>query len=100
MKGPKVILFRLLFLTAVIFCLVLEEDIHYSFPTGNTEFSYEQNDDDDFLLYHFDLFEDDHVRGDCEFFSLVERLVVIPFSNESFLLEKFSFSGWQPPKYS
>ncbi len=100
MKVSKHILFRLLFLTAVLFCLGLEVYTYYNTPICNTELFSEQNCEDNNVLSEVDSFEDDHINQVHEPIYFVEQLIVIPISNDSFLLKEFSFSSWQPPKSS
>lgn len=100
MKVSKHILFRLLFLTAVLICLGLEVYTYYNTPVCNTELSSEQNCEDNNVLSEVDSFGDDHINQVHEPFYFVEQLIVIPISNDSFLLKEFFFSSWQPPKSS
>jgi len=100
MKVSKHILFRLLFLTAVLFCLGLEVYTNYNTPVCNIELSSEQNREDNNVLSEVDSFEDDHINQVHEPFIFVEQRVLIPNSNAPFLLIDFSFSSWQPPKSS
>ena len=100
MKVSKHILFRLLFLTAVLFCLGLEVCTYYNSPVCNTELSSEQNCVASNVFSGVDSFEDDHINQVYEPFYLDEHKVLIPISNDEFLLNDFSFSSWQPPKYS
>lgn len=100
MKVSKHILFRLLFLTAVLFCLGLEGYTYYSTPVCKTELSSELNCEDNNVLSEVDSFDDDHINQVDGSFYWVEQKVLIPFSNNSYLLNEFSISSWQPPKYS
>ncbi len=100
MKVSKNILFRLLFLTAVLFCLGLEVYTYYKTPICNTELTSEQNCVDNNVLSEVDSFEDDHINQVNESSFFVLQLQIIPISNDSFLLNEFFFSSWQPPKYS
>lgn len=100
MKVSKHILFRLLFLTAVLFCLGLEVYTDYSTPVCNTELSSELNCEENNVFSNVDTFEDDHINQVHEPSYFVEQLIVIPVSNDSFLLKEFFFLSWQPPKSS
>lgn len=98
MKVSKHILFRLLFLTAILFCLGLEVYTYYNTPVCNTELSSELNCEANNVLSSVDSFDDDHINQVDEPFYSVEQKVHLSFSNDSFLLNKFSISNWQPPK--
>jgi len=100
MKVSKHIIFRLLFLTAVLFCLGLEVHTYYNTPICNTELSSELNCEDNNVFSSADLLDDEHINKVYEPFHLVEQKVFIPISNDLFLLNDFSFPSWQPPKYS
>ncbi len=100
MKISKHILFRLLFLAAVLFCLGLEVYTYYNTPVCNTELASELNCEENNVFSGVDSFDDDHINQVDEPFYFAEQLVLIPISNVSFLLKDFSFSSWQPPKYS
>lgn len=100
MKASKHILFRLLFLTAVLFCLGLEVYSYYSSPICNKELSSELNCQDKNVSYCVDSFEDDHINQVYEPTCFVAQQVPITSINDSFLLFEFSFSNWQPPKFS
>jgi hypothetical protein len=100
MKESKHILFRLLFLIAILFCLGLEVYTYYNTPVCNMEVSSKQNCEDNNVLSEVDSFEDDHINQVYEPLYLDEQKIFIPFSNNDFLLNDFSFSSWQPPKYS
>ena len=98
MKASKNILFRLLFLSAILFCLGLEVYTYYNTPVCNTELSSELNCEENNVLSSVDSFEDDHINQVDEPFYSVEQKLLIPFSNDLFLLNEFSVSSWQPPK--
>ena len=98
MKVSKHILFRLLFLTAVIFCLGLEVYTNYNTQICNTELSSGQECGENDVFSGIDSFNDDHINQINEPLCSVEQKVLIPFSNDSFLIKKFPISTWQPPK--
>ena len=100
MKVPKHILLRLLFLSAVLFCLGLEVCTYYNTPICNTELSCVQDYKDNIVLSEVDSFEDDHINQVHDPYFFIERLIVVPILNDSFLLKEFFFSSWQPPKTS
>ena len=100
MKVSKHILFQLLFLTTVILCLAHGVYTQSSTSTCQTELYAEQNCVNNNIFHGADSFEDDHIIQIHEPFYFVEQLILIPISNHSFLLKEFSFSSWQPPKYS
>jgi hypothetical protein len=100
MKESKHILFRLLFLTAILFCLGLEVCTYYKTPACNTELSSELNCGENNVLSNVDSFDDDHINQVDGSFYWVEQKVFIPFSNDPFLLDEFSVQNWQPPKFS
>jgi len=84
----------------VLFCLGLEVYTNYNTLVCNTELSSEQNREDNHVLSGADSFEDDHINQVHEPFFFVEQRVLIPNSNAPFLFIDFSFSSWQPPKFS
>ena len=99
MKLSRHILFRLLFFAAVLFCLGLEVYTYYNTSICNTELSSELNCEENNVPSDVDSFEDDHINQVYKPFYLVEPKVLIPNSNDMFLLKDFSFSSWQPPKF-
>lgn len=72
MKVSKHILFRFLFLIAVLFCLGLEVYSNYSSPFYNTELSAELNCEENNGLSSVDSFEDEHINQVFESFYLVD----------------------------
>ena len=100
MKVTKHILFRLLFLFAVLFCLGLEAYSYYNSPICNIELSSERNCEENNVFSSTDTLEDDHINQAYKPFYLDDQNVLIPILNDEFLLQYFSFSSWQPPKYS
>jgi hypothetical protein len=98
MKSSKHILFRLLFLTAVLFCLGLEVYNDYYAPICKTELSSELNCEENNVFPSVDAFDDDHINQVHEPFYFVEQRALILNSCNSFLLIDFSLSSWQPPK--
>ena len=87
-------------MTAVLFCLGLEVYNIYGTPVCNTELSSKLNCEDNNVLSEVDPFDDDHINQVHEPYYFVEQLIVIPISNDSFLLKEVFFSSWQPPKFS
>jgi len=100
MKSPKLIVFRLLFLLTVLFCLVLEVYTNNNIPTCNTELSSDQNYKDTNVIYNVDSFEDDHINQTHVLSDFVNQLITISISKDTFLLKEFTISNWKPPKYS
>ena len=98
MKVSKHILFRLLFLTAVLFCLGLEVYTYYNASFCNTELASKLNCKENSVFSSVDSFDDDHINQVYEPFYLDEKKLLIPFSNDYFLSYVFPFSSWQPPK--
>ena len=100
MRVSKRILLQLLFLITVNLCLGHGVYTHYSTSTCQIEHSSEGNCEDNTTSSGVESFEDDHIIQIHEPSYFVEQLILIPISNDSFLLKEFSFSSWQPPKYS
>lgn len=98
MKVTKHILFRLLFLTTVLFCLGLEVYSEYNSPSYCIENSENGNCTDNILNLDIDAFDDDHINQTYETFWIAERLTCLPISNNPILGHIFSFSNWQPPQ--
>lgn len=100
MKTAKHILFRVLFIIAVLFCLGLEVYSEYDSPAYSVEFSEKVNCTDNILSLDFDAFDDDHMNQTFETFGIAERLTCLPNPNNPFLGHLFSLSNWQPPQKS
>jgi len=100
MKSPKLIVFRLLFLLTVLFCLVLEVYTNNNIPICNTELSSDQNYKDTNVISNVDSFEDDHINQTHVLSDFVNQLITISISKDTFLLKEFTISNWKPPKYS
>jgi hypothetical protein len=100
MKMQKNILFRLLFIAAVLFCLGLEVHSDYNTLVCNVELSSGMNCEDNNLSSDVDAFDDDHINQVHELNLVAEPVFWIPTPKYIFLLPEFSYSGWQPPKYS
>jgi hypothetical protein len=84
----------------ILFCLGLEVYSYYNVPASNIEVSAEMDCIDNITFPGVDSFEDDHVIQVYEPFFLDEQKVLIPNSNDEFILKEFSFTNWQPPKSS
>lgn len=98
MKIAKHILFRVLFIIAVLFCLGLEVYSEYESPAYSVELSEKMNCTDNITSLDSDAFDDDHLYQTYETFWIAERLSCLPASNNLFPGHKFSFSNWQPPQ--
>jgi hypothetical protein len=95
MKSPKHIVFRLMFLTIVLFCLGLEVYAYNRTSICNTELSSELNYVDNGVSSNADLFEDDHINQAHVPSSFVKQPITIPLSKDSLLLIEFTFSSWK-----
>jgi len=100
MKVTKHIVFRFLFLIAVLFSLGVEVYSNYTFPTYNMELSEELNVEDNNLNSDIDSFDDDHINQTQEKLLIGEKLTCLTISNNLFIIPEFSFSNWQPPQKS
>jgi hypothetical protein len=100
MKRPKNIVFRLLFLFAVLFCLSVEVYTGNNVLTCNTELSSDQNFKENTAFSHVDSFEDDHINQTYVFSDFVNQVGTIPISKDAFLSKEVPFPNWKPPKYS
>lgn len=100
MKIPKMIVFRVTFLLAVLFCLGLEVYSDYSTTICTVEISAEANTVDIGLNLDVDAFDDNLMNEVQEFSSIIEPTFRLPLSKDLFPLQKYTFSNWQPPKDS
>lgn len=100
MKGLKHIVFRLLFLITLFFCLGLEVYTNNSTPGYKIELSSELNYKDNNIISGVDSSEDDHINQTHAFPDFVKQLTVISISNDSHSSREFIVSSWKPPKYS
>lgn len=100
MKSSSHIVFRLLFLLTVFFCLVLEAYAFDNIPICNTELSSDQKCKDNSVFSYADSFEDDHINQVHAPFYFVKQLLFLSISNYSYLAKEFTLSNWKPPKYS
>lgn len=95
----KHILFRLLFLVAILFCLGLEVYTHYGTPVCNTELTSQQDGEENIVLPNGDSIEDENFNQEHDANPFVEPLILMPISNKLPLLKEYSISNWQPPKF-
>lgn len=100
MKETKHILFRLLFLITVLFCLGLEVYSESDSPVNSVELSEKMNCADNIVSLDIDAFDDDHMSKPYETFWIAERHTCLPIPNNPFLGHLFSLSNWQPPQKS
>jgi len=98
MKIAKHILFRILFIIAVLFCLGLEVYSEYHSPAHNVELSEKMNCTDNIASLDSDAFDDDHMNQTYEIFWMAERISYLPITNNPFRGHEFSFANWQPPQ--
>ncbi len=100
MKVTKHILFRLLFLTAILFCLGLEVYSELASPIHNVELSENMNLTDNKLNSDIDAFDDDHIFHTPEKFCMLEKQTCLTNSNNLHIITDFIFKNWQPPQKS
>jgi hypothetical protein len=100
MKVTKHILFRLLFLTAILFCLGLEVYSEFASPAYNVELSVILNSTDNNLNSDIDAFDDDHIIQAPEIFWMVEKLTCLSISANPLIIADFTFKNGQPPQQS
>jgi predicted transglutaminase-like cysteine proteinase len=100
MKATTHKLFRLLFLTAVLFCLGLEVYSEFASPTYNVELSENLNSVDNNFNSDIDAFDDDHIIQAQEKFWMVEKLTCLTISSNPLIIADFTFKNWQPPQKS
>jgi hypothetical protein len=100
MKVTKHILFRLLFLTAILFCLGLEVYSEFASPTYNVELSENLNSLDNNFNSDIDAFDDDHIIQTPEKFWMVEKQIFLTISANPFIIADFTFKNGQPPQKS
>ncbi len=100
MKSPKHIVFKLLFLVTVLFCLVLNDYTYNTTPVNNTELSSDLNYKDNNIFSFSDSSEDDYINQTHAHSNFVNQLIIIPISKDSHLFKEFTFPSWKPPKYS
>lgn len=100
MKFEKNILFRLLFVAMIMFCLGLEVMNHTSYATPATEHSANQSNADFQSEYDQDLFEDDHLTANNEQIYFSDHPVILIMTPATERFHEFVDSGWQPPQHS
>jgi hypothetical protein len=100
MKGLKHIVFRLVFLTTLFFCLGLEASAHGNAPHCNVEFPATQNSEDTNVFAQDDSFEDDHLNLIGHPYSFDMRPIFNAISIHSHSPEEHSVSSWKPPKFA
>ena len=98
MKIAKHILFRVLFIIAVLFCLGLEVYNEYDSPANSVELSERMNCTDNIVSLDSDAFDDDHMNQTYETFWIAKRLSCLSIPTHLFPGHEFSFSNWQPPQ--
>jgi len=100
MEDSKRLLFRLLFLFAVLLCLGQEVYASYNATACNNELSSTLNSTENNVYSNMDSFEDDHISQINEPDCFITQLLLIPTPKGLFVLNEHSFSNWQPPKIS
>lgn len=100
MKILRNILFRLLFMVAVLFGLESEVYSDTHVQACKVEVSSEMSSVDDILSSDFDSFDDDHINQIQEACLVAEPVLWMTTPKYIFLLHRFPHSNWQPPKYS
>ena len=100
MNGLKHIVFRLLFLITLLFCLGLEASSYYNSPLFNVEFSSHQNSEDTNIFSEDDSSEDDHINLDVRPCYFARQLIFHSISKHSPSPKEHIVSSWKPPKYS
>jgi hypothetical protein len=100
MKVTKHILFRFLFLTALLFCLGLEVYSEFVSPAYNVELSENFNSTDNNLNSDIDAFDDDHIIQAPEKFWVIEKLTCLTVTYYPHIIAEFTFKNWQPPQKS
>jgi hypothetical protein len=98
MKSYRKILFRIIFLLAVFFCYGINVSSNYNIQLYSIEHSAEKNSVENNFIGNDDSYDDDQIIQNYEFSSIMELICLIPIPLNCFVVDKFLFSVWQPPK--
>ncbi len=99
MKSLKKIVFQLVFLFAVLFCV---GHIMHSFTNSQCEIielATDSNNTEINFNSHVDSLDDEQMNQTTELISNIEYIGQMPFINYNFPQFIFSFINWQPPKF-
>ncbi len=100
MRIQKNILFRLLFVTMILFCLGLEVVNYTAQNTPVTEMVASQNHEDIHAQSDLDLFDDDHISQNFDCIQFSDQLIHLSYRLTPAHISEFIDSDWQPPKLS
>ena len=98
MKRQRKILFRFIFLLAIVYCFGINAYSNYNMQPNSVVLPTGGNSEENIFFSDVDFFDDEQINQIFEFITAVDSVYWIPFTQSCFLISRYPTSIWQPPK--